>query len=242
MSDTTKNFLQLEKIHDLSTVDRLVALLWWFRHHGTTTVEFTKLHDEIKNAEYPPINPTREKEKLRKDSRITSSDKGKKFSLHLRAIKSLDEQYLGLLENKPLPKSNALFEENDFKNTRNYIEKVIQQINLSYDYQLFDCCAVMLRRLLETLIIEVYENIKRADELKNSDGHFKMFSGLLLHLKNDKTLNLGRQTIEALESFKKIADSSAHNRRFNASKKSIDDKIDGVKLGVVELKQLAFNN
>ena len=38
-----------------------------------------------------------------------------------------------------------------------------------------------------------------------------------------------------------LADSSAHNRRFIATKKIIDDKIDGVKLAVVELKNLAFN-
>jgi hypothetical protein len=134
-----------------------------------------------------------------------------------------------------------LFALDDFRDTRGYIEKVVQQINVSYDTQLYDCCAVMVRRLLETLNIENNEAKKRADEIKGSDNHFMMFSGLLGFLEKDKTINLGRQTMAGLSDFKKIADSSAHNRAFNASKKNIDDKIDGVKLAVVELRQLAFD-
>ena len=68
-----------------------------------------------------------------------------------------------------------------------------------------------------------------------------IFSGLLSYLKKDKKVNMGRQTVEGLEGFKKTADSSAHNRRLNASKKDINDKIDGVKLAVVELRQMAFD-
>ena len=44
-----------------------------------------------------------------------------------------------------------------FDGTRGYIEKVVLQINASFDASLYDCCAVMCRRLLETLIIECYE-------------------------------------------------------------------------------------
>ena len=39
------------------------------------------------------------------------------------------------------------------------MEKVLSQINGSYDCALFDCTAVMCRRLLETLIIEAYEAV-----------------------------------------------------------------------------------
>ncbi len=241
MSDTIKAFLETEEMHDLGNVDRLVAQLWWYHHHGQTPIEFARLLKEDREAGYPALNATREKTKIKKDNRTTSSDKGKTFKLQVRAIKALDNQYLSLIKNKPLPKSDTLFEESAFKNTRGYIKKVIKQINLSYDYGLYDCCAVMVRRLLETLIIEVYEKLERSEELKGSDGNFVMFSGLLSFLKKDKTVNLGRQTIEGLEGFKKIADSSAHNRRFNARQKIIDDKIDGVKLAVEELRQMAFD-
>jgi hypothetical protein len=42
----------------------------------------------------------------------------------------------------------------------------------SYDATLWDCTAVMCRRLLETSIIEVYEKLGRAPEFKGRDGNF----------------------------------------------------------------------
>lgn len=227
-------------MHSLGITDRLVAQLWWHHHQNNVPVEFVELLKEDHEAGYPAVNRTREKEKLRKDKRTTSGDKGKTFKLQLRAVSSLDEKYLGLLKNRQLPKSDTVFALDDFKSTRGYIQKVVQQINVSYDVGLWDCCAVMIRRLLETLIIELYISIQRAEELKK-DGHFMMFSGLLSFLENDTKVNLGRQTITALKAFKNIADSSAHNPAYNASKKIIDDKLDDVKLAVVELKQRAFD-
>ena len=41
--------------------------------------------------------------------------------------------------------------------TRSYLIKTARQAILCYDYQLYDACLVMTRRLVETLIIEVYK-------------------------------------------------------------------------------------
>ena len=43
-------------------------------------------------------------------------------------------------------------------NTRCYIERVVAQINGTYENGWYDVCAVMIRMLLETLIVEVFEN------------------------------------------------------------------------------------
>ena len=64
-----------------------------------------------------------------------------------------------------------------FASTRGSIERVVEQINRSYDVELWDCTAVMCRRLLETLIIETYEKAGRAADIKDKDGQFAMFSG-----------------------------------------------------------------
>lgn len=245
MSCETKSaivgFLKLEEIHNLQLVDRLVAIIWWHGHNGSEEIAFPQIEAENDKAGYAALNSSREKQRLKKDGRITYSKKKDCFRINPASENQLNKQYSALVSMKKLPNSDTVFELIDFESTRGYLKKVIVQINLSYDHGLFDCCAVMIRRLLETLIIEAYEKLGRADELKGNDGHFRMFSGLLSFIKSDKHVNLGRQTVEALDSFKKIADSSAHNRRYNASKKDIDDKIDGIKLAVVELRQLAFD-
>ena len=45
--------------------------------------------------------------------------------------------------------------------TRGYVEKVCFQLNGSYHYGFYDGTAVLIRRLIETLIIEGYEHLGR---------------------------------------------------------------------------------
>ncbi len=241
MTKPLEDFLYLEEIHDLKVIDRFVVLLWWHQHSSNNTyIEFSQLCDEIEEAGFNAVNRSRDKSRLAKDKRTVRGKQEKGFRLNPTAIRELDSKYLHLLENKPVKKSNSLLQRGDFQNTRSYIKKVVLQVNASYDASLFDCCAVMLRRLLETLIIEIYEAAGRDTELKGHDGHFMMFAGLLNVLEKDTQLNVGRTTIGALKSFKKLADNSAHNRRYNATKKHIDDVKQDTQLAVTELLALAF--
>jgi len=43
------------------------------------------------------------------------------------------------------------------RGTRGYIERIANQVNGAYENGWYDACAVMIRRLLETLIIEAFE-------------------------------------------------------------------------------------
>src|SRR5687768_3640064 len=58
------------------------------------------------------------------------------------------------------------------KDTRGYIEAVVNQVNGCYERGWFDACAVMIRRLLETLIIEAFEANGLADKIKNASGDY----------------------------------------------------------------------
>jgi hypothetical protein len=122
---------------------------------------------------------------------------------------------------------------------RGYLEKVVLPLNASYDAQLYDCCAVMCRRLLETLIIEVYEHCGRASEIKGTDGHFLMLNGLATFFESDKAFNMSRNGLKGLRDFKNLGDLSAHNRWFIARKEDIDRVRDGLRVAVEELVHLA---
>jgi hypothetical protein len=109
------------------------------------------------------------------------------------------------------------------RGTRGYIEIVVNQINGCYEKGWFDGCAVMMRRLVETLIIECFECYKIEATIKNTKGDFLQLAELI-----DKTLqettnwNLGRNTKEGLPRLKKVGDYSAHTRRYNAHRGDID--------------------
>lgn len=109
------------------------------------------------------------------------------------------------------------------KNTgRNYILRVAEQACGSYDQGWYDSAAVMARRLLETLIIEVYEAKGIDSKLKKSDGTFHHLSGLIGVLLNETSFNISRNTKNSLPKLKDLGDQSAHNRRYIARQADLD--------------------
>ena len=117
-----------------------------------------------------------------------------------------------------------------FRNSRSDIQRVVYQINACYIATSYDACAVMARRLIEVLIIEVYEHNSRGDEVKGKDGNYLMLLGLVNKMLNHDW-NLSRNTKKGLKELKEYGDLSAHSRRYNAQRSYIDDIV--IKLRVV---------
>lgn len=123
--------------------------------------------------------------------------------------------------------SNNLFPLELLNNTRGYIISIASQAILCYDYGLYDASLVMIRKLIETLIIELFELEGIASKIKNKDGHFLYLSDLIDRLQNETSWNLSRNTQQSLPNIKKYGDLSAHNRRFSAKKNEMESlKID----------------
>lgn len=149
------------------------------------------------------------------------------------------EEKLGEQGKLGAPKDTGSVIPSGLGTARGYLGKVVLQLNVSYDAQLYDCCAVMCRRLLETLIIEVYEHCGRASEIKGSDGNFLMLSGLTAFFENDKAFNVSRNGMKGMRDFKTLGDQSAHSRMFNARKDDIDRVRNGLRVAIEELAHLA---
>jgi hypothetical protein len=121
---------------------------------------------------------------------------------------------------------------------RNYIVQVVVQANGNYERQWYDACSVMIRRLVETLIIEVYEAKGEAEEIKK-DGHFFMLSGLIDSIQRKGAWNLQRETQNILPLLKQLGDRAAHSRRYLAAKVDIDRVIPGLRVLADDLLHLA---
>ena len=107
--------------------------------------------------------------------------------------------------------------------TRGYIERVVFQINGCYEKGWFDGCAVMMRRLVETLIIEAFEAHGISNKVKHpSSGEFLYLKDLIRKTVDESSWNLGRNAKQGLSRLKDIGDQSAHSRRFNAHREDID--------------------
>ncbi len=126
------------------------------------------------------------------------------------------------------------------KNTKSYIEKISIQACGCYDLGYYDASAVMIRRLLETLIIECFESKQISNKIKNSQGNFYFLEELISKFINDdnKKWNLSRNAKKSLPKLKDIGDKSAHSRYFTARESDVDKVKDDLRLVVEELVQI----
>lgn len=241
MSDTL-SFLKAIDSRALKTLDRALAVLWFAGKHGSGGIEASEICRLVEQAGHPGQNVYRLTAKLASDRKRVSRVPGSvaEWRLHPHAQCEFDKLYSHLLRAKPNPAvTDSVLPHALFNGTRGYLEKVFFQINGSYDVSLFDCCAVMCRRLLETLIIEVYEAAGRPADIQGADGNFHLFADLLRVLLSDKSFNLSRNTQQGLKDFKKLGELSAHSRRYNAHRSDIDRVRDGIRVASEELLHLA---
>ncbi|MCO7462145.1 hypothetical protein NJF45_09535 [Stenotrophomonas maltophilia] len=125
------------------------------------------------------------------------------------------------------------------RNTRGYIERVVHQINGAYANGWYDACAVMIRRLVETLIIESFERHGISDKIKGTSGDFLFLRDLISVTLAETSWNLSRNTKQALPRLKDVGDLSAHSRRYIAQRKDIDKLVQDLRVVVQELVTVA---
>ncbi|WP_086003089.1 DUF4145 domain-containing protein [Polaromonas sp. JS666] len=125
------------------------------------------------------------------------------------------------------------------RNTRGYIERVSHQINGSYQNGWYDAASVMIRRLIETLIIECYEAHKIESKIKDKDGNYFFLRDLIDMALAEKSWTIGRSVRQVLPKLKDVGDKAAHNRRYNAHREDIDKVIPALRDTIQELLSLA---
>lgn len=135
--------------------------------------------------------------------------------------------------------SEMVFPHTLVKGTRDYIERIAYQINGAYSSGWYDACAVMLRRLIETLIIEAFESHNLQSKIKNPNDDYLYLGDLVTKTLNEPSWNIGRNAKRALPRLKNIGDQSAHSRRYIAHREDVDRAISDIRTVVQELVYLA---
>jgi hypothetical protein len=104
---------------------------------------------------------------------------------------------------------------------RGYLVRIGRQINGAHAAGWYDACAVMMRRLLETVIIEAFEAKNLAANIKDTNGDFFMLTKLV-GIALAESWNLGRNVKKELPDLKDAGHKSAHSRYYVAEKDDID--------------------
>lgn len=112
-----------------------------------------------------------------------------------------------------------------FENTSHNLQTLCKQINASYEGNLFDCTAVMMRRLLEGLLVLVYQNNGIEEEITEKSGWHYTLDKIIKNAVQNSTLALSAGTKRDMAIFKDIGNYSAHKIWYNTTKQDIEPHI-----------------
>lgn len=160
-------------------------------------------------------------------NRFSKKGKGQQFIKQkdgfvlLSLIKeSIDNELEKTVELKP---SNALFPLSIFDDTRGYLIEFAKEASCCYDFGLYNSCLFLLRKITETLIIELYESKGIHSKIRNANNDYFQLSELIKSATSEPSWKLTKIVKENLPKIKLLADSSVHSKRFSAKKSDIDD-------------------
>lgn len=122
-----------------------------------------------------------------------------------------------------------------FKHQKDYIKKILLEINGCYRDCYWNACSTMIRRLFETLIIENYEKNGLQDSIKDDEGDYLKLGKLIKKIINERQIQLSSQTKSHLSKIKLFGDTGAHSRKIILRKHDIEQYRDELRLSAEEL-------
>lgn len=225
---------------ELSQVNRALSVLWFHdERQPDVTMSAGQLAKIIHETGLGNPHSTKLGESIKATGKVIATSSGYRLKVLARSeIRVWLESILGEVK-PPIDHELGYLSRDVWKDTRGYIEKVCEQMNGCYQFEFYDAASVMMRRLVETLIIEAYEKLKRENEIKDSNGNYLMLRDLVARAVGQTPIGLGRDAKEALGKIKEMGDRSAHNRRYNAVKPDMDKAQSGLRVVVDELINIA---
>ena len=125
------------------------------------------------------------------------------------------------------------------KTRRGYLNAVCRQMNGSFSSGWYDAAAVMMRRLLETSVIEAFEARHLDGKIKNAQGDFFQLSDLVGAALSETAWSLSRNTKKALPNLRDVGHISAHSRRYTAQRSDILKISQDCRIAIEEFLHLA---
>lgn len=123
-----------------------------------------------------------------------------------------------------------------FDDVPQYIRSLCKQINASYENNLYDCTAVIMRRLLEVLLVLSYQNCDLESEIMDKSGNRHVtLDKMIKNAEQNPKLSLSSNTKKDMSLFKYLGNYSAHKIWYNCTQKDIQPNITKYRVIIEEL-------
>lgn len=239
MTNNNKNLI-LHNICELysNKKDIAVAFVWLHYKLNEEVSDVKTINQYFEQSNLPKYNITYLKRDLAKSKAVISTGKGS-YKPSRDSIIKFDNEFSELFyKSEDVISCDSIIPESLYKDTRGYIISLSSQINASYENNIFDGCAVLMRRLLEILLIHTYETTKNITLIQDNDG-YRNLSYIINYTLSNKPFTLSKEVQALLDSFRELGNLSAHKIQYNAKRQYIDDVKNTYRLAIEELLYLS---
>lgn len=229
-------FISIPNYKELSNTELIKYFVYYYQYED----EYVK-PNKIKNAfaeldliPYSNINQYLSQHSIGKKAMFIKKEK-RGYKL-VRVFKEILENELNTEVRIEISKD--LFDINiikDIPNTPYYLWRIAEQMCACYDKKLYTACFGMMRKLIETLIIECYEKNKIQNDIIGEDGNYFSLSTLIDKYVSCNIMNASKNLKESFKNIKYFGDLSMHNRKFFAGKHDIDKLKNPLRQSVQEI-------
>ena len=215
-----------------------VRMLAFYHHKTSGQLEFTKdditkwfdqLHLSIPNLSRLMSN-------IRASKAFIKGKSNSSFRLHALELDELQAKYPGLHSwSEEVISEETVLSRDLYQNTRGFVESLSKQINASYEYNIYDGCAVLMRRLLEILLILTYEHHNVERVIRDTQDNYFPLEKIISNAKANQTLKLSRDTKSTLDEFRTLGNFSAHKIYYNCRRADLKKVLTNYRATVEEL-------
>jgi len=220
---TRSEFAKVIAKIDLTAANRAVAFLWFYRESQQFEERTaSELAADMQEEGFSKPNVTRLHEDLRRSPYTVRGFREGSYQIAVARLEELQDMYGSLAAVTQVTVDDTILPAAWFTGTRAYLERMVHQINGAYQFGFYDGCAALCRRLMESLIVEIYIHQERQQDIQNN-GAFLMLRRLIAKVRSDPKVTLGRNTPKTMDEIKSLGDTAAHDRTYITEQLDLDD-------------------
>ena len=167
-------------------------------------------------------NTSRLAQRLTRANGFTKGSRLGWYKLHATAIKELTSRIPEIpRQTLEIDSDGSILPDSLLYGKRDYILRFGKQINVSYSKNLYDACAVLMRRMVEICLIHTYENLGLEPTIKNGKSFIDL-KAIIKDAVTNPVLNLTSNSRECLDEFRELGNLSAHRLFYNCKPEEIN--------------------
>jgi hypothetical protein len=145
------------------------------------------------------------------------------FRLHAKTIERFQDEIPDLvIISKEVDSDGNILPNRMLEGKRNYIESFEKQINTAYANNIFDGCAVLMRRMIEICLFHTDQNLEIESQIIIGPDTYKDLKEIIKDAISNPEISLTKESRECIDEFRDPGNLSAHQLYYNCKPEEIN--------------------